>query len=256
MTKKELKSLGYKTLKEINKNYRKSDFPPDFLKNGIKCGGIYYPPEMIFKIIEYKNIPKAEKYRRICLEKYNVENISCLKEIQAKKENTCLEHFGVSNPLKDSSIKEKIKQTNLEKYNVENTFQIPKAKSNLKLSRTKKYFFDNRYFDSSWELAYYFYLKDVGIPFGYQEVELKYLKDGKICSYWPDFKVLDRLVEIKGEQFFKDGKLYNPFEKVFLTEKENCMKENNVLVLRKLDIIPFLNYTRNKLGDLNQFKEF
>ena len=61
---------------------------------------------------------------------------------------------------------------------------------------------DGIIFDSSWELAYYIYLRDFGIPFEYHpNIEIPYKideDDTKFKIYHPDFKVYDKLVEIKG----------------------------------------------------------
>lgn len=73
------------------------------------------------------------KYRKTCCnpecnyiqrhktvkEKYGVDNISFIPEIQQKKENTCLKHYGVKYPTQAQSVLEKIKETNRKLYNTD-----------------------------------------------------------------------------------------------------------------------------------------
>lgn len=113
-----------------------------------------------------------------------------------------------------------------------------------------RYCYDNNIFDSSWELAYYIYLKDFGINFEYHpDTTFPYKLDEnaiKFKKYHPDFKVHDKYVEIKSS---------------FLAEHQDKHKleflDNlGIEVLLKDDIKPFLNYIDEKYGKnyLNQFR--
>ena len=53
-------------------------------------------------------------------------------------------------------------------------------------------------------------------------------------------------ISIKGKQFFKDGHLYNPFTKKFLTEYENLLKDNNVKIIS--DCSKYIEYSKEKYG--------
>lgn len=65
--------------------------------------------------------------------------------------------------------------------------------------------------------------------------------------YQPDFIIDNELVEIKGDQFFNEkGQLYNPYKKILELEKQQCMKDNNVKILRGKDI-----YEYKKVLDTN-----
>lgn len=68
-------------------------------------------------------------------------------------------------------------------------------------------------FDSSWEIAYYIWLKDNMIIFEYQpNISFKYIVNGQIHYYRPDFKVNDEIHEIKGEQFFNETAMICPWD--------------------------------------------
>lgn len=71
----------------------------------------------------------------------------------------------------------------------------------------------------------------------------------ELCKYFPDFKINGQLVEIKGDQFFDEkGNLRNPFTKELLTEKMNCMKQNNVIIWKYKDIKPYIEYVNDTKG--------
>lgn len=80
----------------------------------------------------------------------------------------------------------------------------------------RRYAYDNKKFDSSWELCYYIWLKDHDISFTYPcKDTIAYECDGKQHLYFPDFIVEGRYVEIKGKQFLDESKhLANPFKNV------------------------------------------
>ena len=95
------------------------------------------------------------------------------KHHQEKRKETLLEKYGVDNNAKRTDVKEKTKNTLIKKYgSVKNAYKarlenIRKTMvdhygvtTNLVFITFKKYFYDETYFDSSWELAYYIWLKD------------------------------------------------------------------------------------------------
>jgi hypothetical protein len=97
-------------------------------------------------------------------------------------------------------------------------------------------------FDSSWELAFYIYLRDYGIPFEYHpDIEFPYKleeDDEKFHIYRPDFKIHDKLIEIKGNHL-AEGK-----DK----DKLSFLDRLGVDVITGNDIKPFLNYVAKKYG--------
>ena len=61
------------------------------------------------------------------------------------------------------------------------------------------------------------------------------------------FEVNGQLIEIKGPQFLKEGHLYNPFTCSFDKEKEQCMLDNDVIIIS--DISEMKKLVFSKLGN-------
>lgn len=60
-------------------------------------------------------------------------------------------------------------------------------------------------FDSIYEIAYYIWLVDNNIRFKYEpDMSILYIFDGKQHWYMPDFIVEGKIIEIKGDHFFKE----------------------------------------------------
>jgi hypothetical protein len=197
-----------------------------------------------------------EKYKNTCLTKYNVENIMYLDEMKDKIKQICLDKYNVEHPMQNEATKQKIKNTCLERYGVENAMQNHTIFS----KQHKKYIYNDLQFDSSWELAYYIWLKDNNIDFEYQpNISFDYEYAGKIHKYFPDFKVNDEYIEIKGTQFIKENKMICPFDKTLndlFNAKYQCMKNNNIKIILYDEIKYYLNYIKVKYGKkyLKQFK--
>lgn len=128
-------------------------------------------------------------------------------------------------------------------------------------------------FDSAPEIAFYIWLFDVkdilGLDFEYSpDVSFGYSYAGRRHFYMPDFRVFDQYFELKGDQFFKDGKMVLPFRNKDWTDadveymnglyeaKYRCMLENGVNILRGDDYGFFLKYVSDQYGNgyLKQFK--
>jgi len=188
--------------------------------------------ETIEKNYGVKSSFLLNSYKSTIKNKYGVENISQNKDIKQKKENTCFENYGVKSYQQSNEARKK---------------------------RALKYKFSKIWFDSSWEMCYYSYCKDLGIEFVYQPTDKQfwYVSSNKKHRYFPDFKVLDRYVEIKGDQFFNSkGELIDPYrhddEKA--KAKWECIKENNILVLREIDMLPYIKIFEKKYGNRYNFR--
>ena len=260
-----------------------------------QCPEIYQKvKETCLKKYNVENYAKTEefkeKFKDTCLEKYGVENPIQNKEIMEKRIITCQEKYNNDTFLGSDShlnnmadIREKIEKTCLKKYGVTNAYKLKtiqeKAhetclKNNgttfpaqnyeiFKKSRSK-YKYNNIMFDSSWELAYYIWLTDHKIEFEYQpNIKFKYIANEKEHFYYPDFKINDELIEIKGDHFFdKNGNFRCPFN--ILNEniqneykaKYQCMLDNNIKILRKNEIRNIFYYIEKTYGKhyLKQFK--
>ena len=109
--------------------------------------------------------------------------------------------------------------------------------------------YDNIQFDSSWELYFYIYPADLGHKVIKEPLELFYTYEGKEHSYYPDFEVDGQLYEIKGDMFFKDGQMINPFDKSqngLFNAKYQCGLENNVIFIKESDMTPIIEHVNNK----------
>lgn len=196
-----------------------------------------------------------EKSKITCLEKYGVENPSQSEEIKLKKIKTCLENYGVEYPIQSEKISNKIKQTNLKLYGYKNVFQSDKVKNKIIEKYGVKYYsqsneftkyhkkqikYDGLMFDSSWEVKVYQYCKENNIPCEYQpDITFEYEYDGKKHYYHPDFLINNKIYEVKGDHFFNDNKMINPFDRTsdkLYEAKHQCMINNNIIILKEDDI--------------------
>ena len=110
-------------------------------------------------------------------------------------------------------------------------------------------------FTNSWEFRVYDFLTENHIEFEYQpEISIPYEYKETPHTYHPDFRVGDRIVEVKGDQFFRineeTGKeeMFMPWRKPGMSDEEyrnacekeeakhQCMIANNVVILRRKDI--------------------
>lgn len=197
------------------------------------------------KLYGDENYNNREKSKQTSLKNYGVDNPTKSKIIQSKIRQTCLQRYGVDHNFKDEECKKKIRQTNIKKYGVPYPISF-------------KYHYDNKYFDSSWEVAYYIWLKDNNIKFEYHTKTFEYKdKNGKTHTYELDFVVdnngKQEYIEIKGPQFFNaDGKFCDIFDKKtdenLAESKFNCMKINNVKILSEAEITPILTYINKQYG--------
>lgn len=188
-----------------------------------------------------------------------------VKEIRDKSVETNIKHWGFSCGLKNKKVQEKIEKTLFKKYGYKKIYEIPEF---IK-KRKRKIKFEDFWFDSKPELAYYIWLKDHNIDFEYHPCLLTYKFNDKEYRYEPDFKVNNRFVEIKGIQFFENrnpnGKmkwLYRSnkteeellFLDNFIEAKHQFMLNQNVLILTNYDT--YIKYVKNKYGKnyLDTFK--
>lgn len=185
------------------------------------------------------------------------------KHHQEKRAQTLLKKYGVDNNAKRDDVKIKTKQTLIDKHgSVENAYKerlkaiqntmMEKygVTTNLVFVKFKKYGYQNVFFDSSWELAYWIWLKDHNIEFRYHEDIIEYMNDkGDISNYYPDFIVDGKIHEIKGDHFFdKEGRPYDLYHKCFWYNKYNLILEKGGKILRHKDIKQYLDYVKKKYG--------
>lgn len=185
------------------------------------------------------------------------------KHHQEKREKTLLDKYGVDNNAKRTDVKEKTKNTLIEKYgSVKNAYKQRKAaiektmmehygaNTNLVFIKFKKYAYDNNFFDSSWELAYYIWLKDHNVEFKYHTERIEYIgDDGEKHFYYPDFIVDGKIVEIKGDQFFNEnGEPFDCYHKCYWRNKYNLILQSGGKILKHQDLTEQFEYVKSTYG--------
>ena len=222
-----------------------------------------------------KAVVKAKKTK---LEKYGDENYTNFE----KRKETNLSKYGYISPFGNEEVREKSKKTLLEKYGVDNiakeenerkhrseinkanpTIYLPGVKEKIMKSclanggfmHRNTFFYENLYFDSSWELYYYIYLKDHNINFIYKPDGIDYLIDGRTHTYYPDFYT-DHFVEIKGDHLLDDDGVLLSWSGDRLLEKTEALRKNNVEILTYNNLKPIIDEIDNKYGTgfVKQFK--
>ena len=213
-----------------------------------------YNVENYSKTDEYK-----KKVNQTCLEKYGHKNYIQTDEFKYKSKQTCLERYGSEQYIQTNEYKEKTKETCLEKYGSEYYTQTKECRERIKQTCLKKYGvenysqtkewshkrrkkikYDNLMFDSNWEVIVYKYCKENNIPCEYQpNITFEYLYNNEIHQYHPDFLINGKLYEVKGNQFFYNNKMINPYDRSqdeLYEAKHQCIIKNDIIILNGDDI--------------------
>lgn len=233
------------------------------------------------KTYGFKNAASAQcvkdKMKQTCLDTYGYPCTLMVPETIAKYVQTWLDHYGVDHPMKSDIGKKKVRngfmkhygvdhnmkssigyaeyqQGVIKKYGVPHISQVPE----IQAKQRRKYLYNNEFFDSAPELAFYIWLKDNNIQFEYHPMHgLKYTINGKDHYYFADFSIGEKtLVEIKGDQFFdENGNLCCPYQHkenpdldAIYQAKWQCMIDNHVVVLKSKEYKLFLDYVACKYG--------
>jgi transposase-like protein len=184
-------------------------------------------------------------------------------EAYEKRRATCSERYGTDHHMQNADVLKDFKASMLEKTGFENPMHNPSTIEHIidiygRIGSGALYRFDDRWFDSSWELAYYIWLKDNCIDFEFHpKMPIIYTEDEKSHRYYPDFIVEGRIHEIKGDHFFNDkGEPYCAIDGEYWWGKYNMLVERKAVILRKKEIAPILIYVAAKYGKeyLNSFK--
>ena len=153
----------------------------------------------LYKNEETKN-NILNKTKKTCKNKYGCEYSFQSENNKIKSKNTKLLKYGDENYVNT----EKAQQTCLTKYGVKHPAQSPVIDCT-----SHRITYNDLNFDSLWEFKYYKYLVDNNIEFTYKpKITLEFEYDGEIRKYKPDFIVEGKLTEIKGDHFFKNGKIF------------------------------------------------
>lgn len=208
----------------------------------------------------------------------NYCSLKCIgksEEVKQHRKDGNIRKFGYENAFQSPIIIKQCKQTKLEKYgdlnwnNREKAFKtcikrlgvkIPSQNRDVMLKSNLKYIYNNIIFASSWELAFYIWLKDNKINFQYQpDFNFYYFDEyqNKIRKYFPDFYLIDfnQIIEIKGDNHFdKNG--YPIYRNRPWKNKYDFMLQHNIKILRKNEIQKYLDYCNNKFSSKTWYKQF
>lgn len=232
------------------------------LKYGNDIDNVFQAKEIKQQIEQTKDLKYNDPhYTNIEKQKETVINFSDEKKEDIKQKHIIFnqKNFGVDYTFQRDDVKIQIRQTNQKNYNADYPMQNPEFRRKTQ----KKYTFDNLTFSSKPEIAFYIWLRDNNIDFEYEpNIQFSYIVDGKTRYYHPDFllKTSNQLVEIKGDQFFKeDGTMKNPFDQnqdIVYEAKHQCMLQHNVKILRSNEYSQYLEYVQKKYSKqfLDQLK--
>lgn len=188
---------------------------------------------------------------------FSEETLKNIKEKRAKKQKqitekikqTCLEKYGVENPMQNKDINRKAMQTRKITYpawtdtHLRNLINSTIEKYGT-FNHRKNYYYDEKYFDSSYELVYYIWLKDHNVNFEYHpKKRFEYFDiKGNKHFYLPDFLVEGEFLELKGPHLINDQKVLLDWKGNPCYEKTNCLKNNNVRILEGKDLEEAFKY--------------
>ena len=190
-----------------------------------------------------QNLPReevkasVEKQRQTMLKRYGVDNAAKSEEIKKKIRATSEERYGGIG-YASPELKEKADSTTIERYG--------------SIFGSGKYKYDNKIFDSSWELYLYKFLQLRQINFEFHPstpIEYFVPEENKTRKYFPDFKIGNRLVEIKGGQFFdkETNEPICPFNRnddAAFKAKFQKMAEHKVYIIRNIE--PYKHFVLSK----------
>lgn len=221
----------YREFDCLEKYGAKTPLESQIIRDKIKETNIdKYGSEWYVTTEEFKTKSKETKFEKYGNDFFNINE---------KRRESCLEKYGYENYSQSDEWKEKVNKTCRTKYGVDYYVQTEDIRS----YRYKKLEYDNYIFNSNCEILFYKFCKKNGIDvIVHSSHFFEYSHNKKKHLYFPDFKIGDRYIEIKGDHFFDgNGNLINPFTEdvdvqSLYKSKQECMEKNNVLVLKTTEI--------------------
>lgn len=223
---KELKNKVYKTMIEKYGTYKILSLQDIQLKS----------KETKKKKYGDENYRNGEQISKTLLSRSDKEKEETYNKFKITMETV---YGGIGNSSKE--LKEKQKQTMKDLYGFEYALQNKEIRDKAK----RKYTYEGINFDSSWEIAYYIWLKDNNIEFEYhpKDIDYYYPGDCKIHKYEPDFLVENEYIEIKNYKLLENMMVDKESKDYF---KYICMVEHNVKIIT--DCSKFIFYVEQKYG--------
>lgn len=194
---------------------------------------------------KYRSDETTNKIKETCLKRYGYEIPCTSPENLEKSKESMKEKYGSECFLHTAAYKQRM----TELYGGENPDYCQSILSKMK----RKYTFEDLHFDSTWEIAYYIWLKDNSKNFEiHPKKHFTYFFNNVKHRYYPDFLVDGKYVEIKGPHLLNEMMKENTGSNA----KYKCMIENDVDVIS--DLTPYFTYLKNKYNirpaDLKQYK--
>lgn len=180
---------------------------------------------------EFKVKSKESIYK-----KYGVDHIMHNRNIYDKMHNTMKEKYGVLHALQNDTLCEKAQVTYYEHFGEKRLACV-------------KYKYNNIYFNSSWELAFYLYCINKNIKIEREPRFFEYYFNGKKHKYYPDFRVPCGYVELKSDYLFDLMQKENTKDNA----KYKCMLDNNISIFLEKDIKNIVDWA--KINCINIFNE-
>lgn len=230
--------------------------------------------------VDLKNKLMIEKAKKTKLEKYGDENFVNVEKRLLTLENktadywlsrsnkvkdTCIAKYGVDNVRKAPEIKNKIKLSKLEKYGDENYNNREKASETMldlygvhNYSQTKEfidrpkfklYRYEDVSFDSFPELCVYLYFMETGHDISRNSEKFEYFFDGIKHYCFVDFKIDNKLIEIKGDYLYQKMMIPNSLE----NEKLKCLLNHGVEIWTSEVYNFYINWFRESNHNINDY---
>lgn len=130
-------------------------------------------------------------------------------------------------------------QTEETRKKISETAKLNKKSGGYRLGsgRGKKGWYHGYFCDSSWELAFVIYNLEHNISFERNKQQFSYTFNGEQHNYIPDWKIENDFVEIKGY-----------WTEQWQAKLDQFPKEENLRVITKVEMKPYLEYVRSKYG--------
>ena len=175
-------------------------------------------------------------------------------EISKKKRVAQSRYWSNLDEKSRESLRIKNKESHLTKSYLSRRLEIQKSRTKeywreLRSKSHHEYLYEGLDFDSSWELALWIYAKDHNLDIEREPVMLEYEVNGKVKKYFPDFRLNGALIEVKGDHFFKNGKMICPFDESLNSvyeAKHQCGLKNKVKFWSSEEMKPILEYIENR----------
>lgn len=192
---------------------------------------------------------QTAEYHEKCIctnrKKFNADYYTQTDEFKNRVEKISMQKYNTHWPGHSETAKEKRKITMRAKYNADSYLESEHFKQHKYQFKngSSTYIYDNIIFDSSWELAFYIYLKHRNIEFTYHpNTAFTYLEDNKEKHYYPDFKVGENFIEIKGDMFYDTNYKYH-----MSSEKINCI-HSHATVMTSNDMHDIFDYLKTNMN--------